>query len=282
MPKQPRLPRRLKQRHAVDACATERRSRDFRAAIEKTSSNPIASLINTHAHVDHTFGNFVFRPDATIIGHTRCREEIEGGRDGAMEMARGFFPSVDWGEIQVESPSLTFDDELRVYVDDLELQLIYVSSAHTMTDIVVWIPERRVLIAGDLIFNQGTPFALQGSIGGWLEALERLRALDPEIIIPGHGAVCGPESIDAVGSYLEFITALAKDGFDAGADPLGVALDADLGEFAEWGDPERIVGNLHRAYSELRGEDRGTPVDFLEARAGMIDYNSGQPLRCLA
>ncbi len=267
---------------AVDACATERRSRDFRAAIEKTSSNPIESLINTHAHLDHTFGTFVFRPDATIIGHSRCRAEIEAGRDGAMANAQAFFPSVDWGEIEVESPSLTFDDELRIYVDDLELQLIYVSPAHTMTDVVVWIPERRVLIAGDLIFNQGTPFALQGSIGGWLEALDRLRALDPEIIIPGHGPVCGPESIDAVGAYLEFIAALAKQGFDAEIDPLSLALDTDLGEFADLHDKERIVGNLFRAYSELQGEPRGASIDFLGARAGMIEYNGGQPLRCLA
>jgi cyclase len=267
---------------AIDACATERRSRDFKAAIAKTSANPVGTLINTHAHLDHVFGNFVFRPEAAIVGHTRCREEIEAGRDGALRGAQGIFPSVDWGDIEVESPSITFDDELSLYVDDLEMQLIYVSPAHTMTDVVVWLPERKVLIAGDLIFNNGTPFALAGSIGGWLEALERLRALGAETIVPGHGPVCGPESIDAVKSYLEFIWDTAKAGFEADADPLDVARDTDLGAFAKWHDAERIVGNLHRAYSELRGEDRGTAIDVQTAFAGMIEYNGGQPLRCLA
>ena len=267
---------------AIDACATERRSRDFKAAIAKTSANPVGTLINTHAHLDHTFGNFVFRPESTIVGHTRCREEIEAGRDGALAFAQGVFPSVDWGEIEVVAPSLTFDDELRLYVDDLELQLIYMSPAHTMTDVAVWIPQRKVLIAGDLIFHQGTPFALAGSIGGWLDALDRLRALDPDVIIPGHGPVAGPGSIDDVADYLRFIDTTARAGFDAGADPLDVARDADLGRFAEWHDSERIVGNLHRAYSELRGEERGAPIDAQAAFAGMIEYNGGQPLRCLA
>ena len=123
---------------------------------------------------------------------------------------------MDWGTIEIASPALTFEDELRLYVDDLELQLIYVSPAHTMTDVVVWVPQRRVLIAGDLIFNQDIPFAMSGSIGGWLEALERLRGLDAEMIVPGHGPVCGPESINAVSSYLRFVDGLAREGFAAG------------------------------------------------------------------
>ena len=64
-----------------------------------------------------------------------------------------------------------------------------------------------------------------------------------------------------VADYLRFIDTAARAGFDAGADPLDVARDADLGRFAEWHDSERIVGNLHRAYSELRGEERGAPID---------------------
>lgn len=267
---------------AIDACATERRSRDFRAAVERTSSNPVRTLINTHAHLDHTLGNFVFLPEATIVGHRACREQIEAERDTILERAPQMFPSVEWGDCEVASPSLTFEDELQLYVDDLELRLIYVSPAHTMTDVVVWIPERRVLIAGDLIFHEGTPFALQGSIGGWLQALERLRELDAEVIVPGHGPVAGPAVIGEVESYLRFIQRVAAAGFEAGADPLEVARDTDLGEFAEWLDAERIVGNLHRAYAELRGEPWGAPIDAQAAFAGMIAYNGGQPLRCLA
>jgi len=60
-----------------------------------------------------------------------------------------------------------------------------------------------------------------------------------------------------------------------------VARAADLGRFAEWHDPERLVGNIHRAYSELRGEPPGSPITAA-AFADMVEYNDGRPLRCLA
>ena len=68
----------------------------------------------------------------------------------------------------------------------------------------------------------------------------------------------------------------------AGLSPLEAARETDLGAYAELLDAERIVGNLHRAYAELAGADRGAPVDVLAAFADMITFNGGGPLRCLA
>jgi cyclase len=64
--------------------------------------------------------------------------------------------------------------------------------------------------------------------------------------------------------------------------PLQAARDADLGEYAELHDRERIVGNLHRAVAELAGAARGAPVDVAAAFGDMLAYNGGAPLRCLA
>jgi cyclase len=111
--------------------------------------------------------------------------------------------------------------------------------------------------------------------------LERLRLLGPDVIVPGHGSVCGLSAIDDQVAYLRFVQEVARRGFDAGTSPLELAFATDLGRFAELGDPERIVGNLYRAYSELRGEPLGHPIDP-QAYADMIAYNGGQPLRCLA
>ena len=83
-------------------------------------------------------------------------------------------------------------------------------------------------------------------------------------------------------AYLRFVQAAARKGFEADATELEVAMDLDLGRFSEWLDQERIVGNLFRAYSELRGEPLSAPVDEAAARAGMVTYNGGEPLRCLA
>ena len=267
---------------AIDACATERRTRAFRAEIERLSANPVRTLVNTHAHLDHTFGNYLFADDAVIVGHANCRAEILRDAPSLPATAQQMFPSVDFGAIEVVAPSLTFEDRLSLYAGDLELQLIYVSPAHTNTDAVVWLPQRRVLIAGDIIFHGGTPFALMGSVAGWLDALDRLRELPIETVIPGHGPVCDASVLDDVGDYLRFVQGAAQAGHDGGATPLEVARDLDLGRFGEWTDGERIVGNLHRAYSEVRGEPRGAQIDTTAAFGEMLAYNGNQPLRCLA
>ena len=267
---------------AIDACATERRTRLFREAIGRLSEQPVRTLVNTHAHLDHTFGNYLFAEDAVIVGHANCRAEILHDAPQLPARARQMFPSVEWGAIEVVAPSLTFEDRLSLYAGELELELIYVSPAHTNTDVVVWLPERKVVIAGDIVFHRGTPFALMGSVAGWLEALDRVRALGAETIVPGHGPVAGPEVLDDVADYLRFVQQSAKAGFEAGAAPLEVARELDLGRFGEWTDSERIVGNLHRAYSELRGEPRGAAIDTAAAFGEMLEYNGGQPLRCLA
>jgi cyclase len=195
---------------------------------------------------------------------------------------KALFPGVDWGEIEVAPPSVTFDERMTLFVDELTVELIYVGPAHTTNDVIVWLPERRVLFTGDVIFNGGTPFALMGSVAGWLEALERLRALGAERLVPGHGEVCGPEAIDDVGAYLRWLQEIARKGFEADASPLDVARHADLGRFGEWLDRERLVGNLHRAYCELRREPRGAPLPLPQAVADMVAYNDGQMPRCLA
>lgn len=265
----------------IDATSTERRTRELIAAIARNAAGPVDTLVNTHHHADHTFGNCVFGPEVTIVGHSDCREVLLADADTALQTRRAMYPGVEWGDIHIVAPSLTFDHELTLYVDDLRLDLIACTPAHTTNDIIVSVPERGLVLAGDLIFNNGTPFALQGSVAGWLTQLDTLRALEADVIVPGHGAVCGADAIDDVEQYLRFVQERARIGFEAGAAPIDVARDTDLGRYAEWTDPERLVGNLHRAYSELRGEPLGTALAFGPIWQEMIDYNGG-PLSCLA
>jgi cyclase len=267
---------------AVDAAFTERRTRDFKAAIERTSDQPISTLISTHHHADHTFGNFVFGPTTTLVAHENGREKILGGAASAVANSQGMFPNVDLGNIEIVPPSVTFDDAITLYAGDLRLECLYVGPAHTNNDVVIWIPDREVLITGDIVFNNGTPLVLSGSIAGWIDAIDGLRELGAKTLIPGHGPVCGPELFDDMTAYLRFVQAAARKGFEADATELEVAIDLDLGRFSEWLDRERIVGNLFRAYSELRGEAQSAPVDEAAARAGMVTYNGGEPLRCIA
>jgi cyclase len=264
---------------AIDTTGTEKRAHAFHDALRRTTPLPVQALINTHSHADHTHGNFLFSPASAIIAHEKCRAEVLHGSLAALKNA---FPTADFGEIPYVAPMVTFEDRLNVYAGDLKVELIFVGPAHTTNDIVAWIPERKLLFSGDLVFNGGTPFAMAGSIAGWLDAIPRLRALGAQTIVPGHGAVCTPAAFDTVERYLRFIESTAHRGLASGIQPLELARETDLGEFAGLSDPERIAGNLHRAYQELRGGPRGGAIDVPSVFADMVAYNGGQPLRCLA
>jgi cyclase len=267
---------------AIDACATERRTRALLDTIAAHSPQPVRTLVNTHHHGDHTHGNYLFaRAGATLVGHERCRDEIlAAGLPGARHAA--VWEAPEWGALELAAPTLTFRDAVTVCVDDLRCEVSYVgTAAHTDNDCVVWIPDSSVLFAGDLVFNGGTPFVLMGSAAGALTAVAALRDFDAERIVPGHGPVCDPGAIEPTLDYLRFVTEVARAGHAAGRPPLEQARRTDLGPFARLTDPERIVGNLHRAYAELNGVPPGARIDVPAALADMVAYNGGR-LHCHA
>lgn len=265
----------------VDSCATERRTRAFVAAIRSVSTAPVRTLVNTHHHGDHTWGNALF-DTATIVAHERARTEM---------LAFGpprelpFWQNPEWGSLPLDPPFLTFTEGITLHLGDLRAEVRHVGMpAHTTNDVLVWFPDRSTLFCGDLIFNGGTPFLLMGSVAGAIEVLETV--VDPlhaATIVPGHGPIIRDAApLAATLDYLRFVLDLAQRGRAAGLSPLAAARETDLGRFADWPDAERIVGNLHRAYAEFDGADRGAPIDVMAALADMVTYNGGRPLTCLA
>jgi cyclase len=266
---------------AVDTCATERRTRRFLDHVSQVTAEPIRVVVNTHHHGDHTHGNFLTHP-AAIVGHERCRSAILAAGITHFDGVFGD-PSPDWGHLEVAPPMITFTDHLHVHAGDIGVELHYIGTpAHTDNDVVAWLPEQRVLFSGDLVFNGGTPFVLMGSVTGALDAIDRLRAFDADVVVPGHGPVCDMSVLDRLGDYYRFVQRVALDAHASGVTPLEAARDTDLGEFAELSDSERIVGNLHRAMFELDGAAPGAPIDLVGAITDMIVYNGNRPLRCLA
>lgn len=270
---------------SIDSCSTERRTRAYLDAVATVTDRPVRTLVNTHHHGDHTHGNWLFG-GATVVAHERTREELlAAGKPnwpGVWQNPDG--GPVDWGHIELEPPFLTYDDRVTLWVDELRCEVRHVGvAAHTTNDSIVWIPERSVLFAGDLLFHGGTPFLVMGSVAGAIRVCEEvLRPLGARTIVPGHGEVAGPGLIDDVLGYLRFVQDVARRGHAAGLTPLETARETDLGPYAGWLDPERIVGNLHRAYAELDGAAPGAPIDVRAAVGDMVAHNGGRPLSCYA
>ncbi|WP_328786203.1 MULTISPECIES: MBL fold metallo-hydrolase [unclassified Streptomyces] len=258
----------------VDTAATIKRTNLLRKEVDRLGNNSRQVVVNTHQHGDHTFGNCVFAPQALFIAHETARGDIVKSGLGLQQL----WPDVHWGEVHLTPPQITFTDRMTLHLDPGTVELLHPGPAHTTGDTVVWVPEQKVLFTGDIVMNGVTPFCLMGSVEGTLRVIQQLRALDPAVVVPGHGAVCGPEVFDTCTRYLRWVQRLAEDGISAELSPLEVARDTDLGEWSELIDAERLVPNLVRAYAENRGGVLGEQIDEMGAFGHMLEFHGGLPI----
>jgi glyoxylase-like metal-dependent hydrolase (beta-lactamase superfamily II) len=168
----------------------------------------------------------------------------------------------DFADIELTPPTTLIDDRLDLDLDGIPVELLYVGPAHTAGDVIVHLPTQRIVFTGDILFRLCTPIGWEGTYERWYAALDRIVALGPEIIVPGHGPLCGVEGPKEMKAYLEYVRSESKRFFDAGTTALEAAKRIDLGPYAGWTEPERILFNVERAYRELRGEPWDTPVDL--------------------
>lgn len=266
----------------VDTTSTEARNRALLGRVAEVAGTAAPrALVNTHHHGDHTYGNWLLPAATPVIGHVYCREDVLA----AGLIAAQLFAGPDYGQLEIRPPDVTFSHRLTLHLGSRQVELIHVGPAHTRSDVLAWLPDDGVVFAGDLAFNGGQPFLLEGSLAGFLRALAAVRALEADVLVPGHGPVCRGSEIarvlDDMTAYAEFITEVAAAGHRSGRPPLAAAQAADPGRFGDWQEAERLVGNLHRAYSELDGEPLGTRIPLPPAVADMTRMNGG-PITCLA
>jgi cyclase len=187
------------------------------------------------------------------------------------------WPDVEWGQLEVRLPDLTFGAGLVLYTGGTRVELLHLGPAHTAGDLVAWLPDQHVLFTGDLVMSGVTPFCPMGSVSGSLAALQILRELGPRVVVPGHGPLTGPQVFDETEGYLRRLQLLAKEGVAAGITPVVFARDTDLGPYSDWLDSERLVPNLHRACAEERGAAPGTAVDMNRLFADMVEFHGRMP-----
>lgn len=259
---------------SVDVTSTEARTRDYLTAIDDLGQGPVRRVILTHSHPDHCNGLSLL-PDAEIVAHRSVVADLQQTHG----VASHIFTPFRMGDVAPRIPTVVFDESLTLDPGSRRIELRHPRPrAHTGGDLFVWLPAERVLFAGDLVFNGGTPFALFGSIEGWLRALESMAALEPLTVVPGHGPVGGIGLLEPVADYLRYVQSAALDARERGVSALDAAKALDLGPFGDLPERERLVGNLHRAIAELAG----TEPDIEIVWEDMLAFNGGRPLDCHA
>jgi glyoxylase-like metal-dependent hydrolase (beta-lactamase superfamily II) len=241
---------------------------------EPKAAAKIGTLVNTHSNGDHTFGNQLVA-GAEIISSKACADEMQhdNGAQRLAEMkaaatsateAGGFlaeiFAPFEFEGIDVAMPTLTFERELTRRVGNKTVRLIEVGPAHTRGDVLVYVPEDRVIFTGDMLFINGHPIIWAGPVGNWVKACQLMLDLDLETVVPGHGPITDKRGVTAVKEYLEYIDREARRRFDAGMSAFEAAQDISLSDYSSWGDGERIVINVATLYREFTGGKPTTDI----------------------
>jgi glyoxylase-like metal-dependent hydrolase (beta-lactamase superfamily II) len=163
-------------------------------------------LTTTHFHPEHAFGTQAFA-EATYIANAAQADELAEKGAGYIEMFSGFAAGLAelLADVEIVSPDVIYEGE-RAQLDlgGVVVELHAIGTAHTRGDQVVFLPESRILFAGDLVEDRFLPiFPDADAVGSrWLAALDRLEALNPAVVVGGHGEVGGVELIAAVRDYL--------------------------------------------------------------------------------
>lgn len=215
-------------------------------------------LTLTHFHPEHGFGTQVFRDEATVVYNDLQRQELEEKFGPFVELFSTF--SAEIAEIlsgvELVGPHVTYGDRARIDLGGVVVELESVGPAHTRGDQLVWLPEQRLLFAGDLVENRFFPILPDPDAHGsdWIALLERIEGLGPASVVPGHGAVGDAALVREVREYLEWIRSLARDGRGQDVEALKAELEPRVQQrYPDWDNPIWIGFALENFLGELDG-----------------------------
>ncbi|MEO8448767.1 MAG: MBL fold metallo-hydrolase [Gemmatimonadota bacterium] len=279
----------------VDSHTSPRAARALLAELKTITPNPVKYVVNTHFHHDHVNGNQVYPADVEIIGHEFTREMIATGKTKSGRAFQSYVaflaaqvrahsqeadaakdPAVRAGarvklararadqregttEVRPTAPNWTLSERITLFRGGREIEIIFFGRGHTGGDIVVYLPKERVLATGDLL-QARLPFMGDGYMDEWVETLERIKSLDFNVILPGHGEAFRDRSaIDHLQGFLRDFWRQAVDLHSAGVDINAAARRMDFSAYAPFyrqiADTadlyDRLQGGLIRAYELL-------------------------------
>ena len=193
----------------IDALGSPALAQQLVAAIRKITPQPITHVIVTHYHADHIYGLQVFKAlGARILAHGSARSYLNSdtARLRLQASRQELAPWVDAKTELVEADEW-LDTEREFKIGEMQLQLKHVGPAHTPEDLVVYLPQQRLLFAGDLVFRARIPFVGQADSRRWIAALDGLLALDTRLIVPGHGPVSesARDDLQLTRDYLSYL-----------------------------------------------------------------------------
>jgi len=218
----------------IDTGGSLANAQAINTAIRKVTDKPVIYAINSGGQDHRWFGNDYFkRQGAKLIASEAAARDMHERSAAQVATAQPLLKEKFAGT-QLVYPDTTFHDRYTLPVAGERIELIYTGGAHTPGDILVWLPQRSIVFAGDAVFVQRLLGVIPGSAQRWIKSLEYLRdELKPKIVVPGHGHVTDlNESMRDSYDYLVFLREATRKRFADGAfDPIEASQGLDQSRF---------------------------------------------------
>lgn len=236
----------------IDTGFTDEIGRHIKNAIRGITDKPVTHIINTHFHGDHILGNSAFE-GATIISSENCKATMEkSGYEwiGILESVTGEkFPNTRPVVADTGYSEGTHSD---VILAGINLQLWVPKGSHTPGDLMVYLPEDKILIAGDILVDTMIPSFRDAHVAAWITTLQKIAELDPATIVPGHGSLMKTADVKKLQSLISTLYNGIEAGYKDGLMDSEIRKTLDLTEWKKLKHFDDLMGtNINRTYLEV-------------------------------
>ena len=225
-------------------------------AIAKLTPKPVTHIINTHHHGDHSLGNSAF-PGAQVLSAQKCKELLESDGylwiDIIQNVLERKFPNT-----KLVPASVTFADGSTTerVIDGVKLRFIVPLGSHTPGDMMIVLPDEKILVAGDIVVEHMAPSFRDANVKNWITTLGKIAALDVKTIIPGHGPLMLPKQVPEMHARMSKLYAAVAAGYKKGLTDAEIRKSLDLSEWKDMVSFEQLMGgNVNRTFLEIEQEN---------------------------
>ena len=175
----------------IDALGSPQLAQRLIAEVRKVTAQPITHVIVTHYHADHIYGLQAFKAlGARVVAHRAARSYLNSDTARLrLEASRQELAPWVNAQTRLVEADEWLDGDQEMIVGGVRLLIKHVGPSHTPEDLVVYLPQEKLLFAGDLVFRARIPFVGQADSRQWIKALDALLVFDTVAIVPGHGPV---------------------------------------------------------------------------------------------
>jgi glyoxylase-like metal-dependent hydrolase (beta-lactamase superfamily II) len=242
----------------VDSGGSLEVGRHIAKAVRRITAKPVTHVVNTHHHGDHYLGNAAFA-GATIISSEMCRKMIlETGAEWLAMMERDIGHPLPGTRPLAAGVTYPEGATAETVIQGVRIVFRVPPGSHTLGDLMVHLPDDRILVAGDVLVNQVVPTFQDGFVKNWIRTLDEIQALDVATFVPGHGDLMAISDVRALREAMSRFYAQVREGFARDQDEGEIRKSLDL---AAWNKLERsyVIGrNINRAYLEVEADSFGS------------------------